>query len=637
MSNPQTAPYGSWRSPITSDLIVADAIRLDDVLLDGDDIYWIEGRPQEAGHYVLVRRTADGQVADVTPAPFNVRTRVHEYGGGAATLDRGTLYFANFADQRLYRQDPGAVPVALTPDGPWRYADGRIDGPRRRWLGVREDHSGGEHNVVNTLVAVDLAGGGAGEVLAGGSDFYSSPRLSPDGKRLAWLTWHHPNMPWVGTELWVAGFDSAGRPGAPVHVAGGDDESIFQPEWSPDGRLYFVSDRSGWWNLYRWDDGRATALCPRAAEFGDAQWVFGLATYGFLSPERLVCVYGEKGLERLAVLDLATGQLRPLDLPYTEFSSVRTHGERVAFRAGSPRDSPAVVLLDHADAAPQVLRVSSPVAADPAVRRCLSVPEAVEFPTADGLTASGLYYPPAHPDYTGPANEKPPLVVKCHGGPTGSASSTLDLRIQYWTSRGIAVLDVNYGGSTGFGRAYRNRLYLRWGIVDVQDCVNGARHLAEQGRVDGERSVITGGSAGGYTVLAALTFDNYFKGGASHYGVSDNVALALDTHKFESRYLDWLIGPYPAQEALYRERSPINHADRLTAPVIFFQGDEDRIVPPDQTERMVAALRAKNIPVGYLLFHGEQHGFRQAANIRLSLDAELHFYAALVFKVGLTY
>jgi dipeptidyl aminopeptidase/acylaminoacyl peptidase len=634
---PQSAPYGSWRSPITSDLIVAESISLVDVLLDGDDVYWIEGRPREGGRCVLVRRTPGGQVADATPPPFNVRTRVHEYGGGAAVVFQGTVYFANFADQRLYRQDPGAAPGPVTPAGPWRYADGLIDGPRRRWIGVREDHSAAGREPVNTIVAVDLAGAGAGDVLTGGNDFYSSPRLSPDGKRLAWLTWRHPHMPWDGTELWVATFAADGRLQAPVRVAGGDDESIFQPEWSPDGRLYFVSDQSGWWNLYRWDDGRSAALCPRAAEFGDAQWVFGMATYGFLSANRLVCSFAEKSLERLAVLDLTTGHLSGLDLPFTEFSYVRTRGQRIAFRSGSPADPPAVVLLDQPDAAPQVLRVSTSVAANPVVRRCFSTPQTVEFPTAGGKTAFGLYYPAAHPDYAGLSQEKPPLVVKCHGGPTGSASSTLDLRIQYWTSRGIAVLDVNYGGSTGFGRAYRQRLNLRWGIVDVEDCVNGARYLAEHGQIDGQRAVITGGSAGGYTTLAALTFDTYFKGGASHYGVSDLEALALDTHKFESRYLDGLIGPYPAQQALYRERSPIYHVERLTAPVIFFQGDEDKIVPPDQAQKMVEALRAKKIPAGYLLFHGEQHGFRQAANIRLALDAELHFYATLVFKIGLAY
>jgi dipeptidyl aminopeptidase/acylaminoacyl peptidase len=637
MSVPQTAPYGSWRSPITSDLIVQDSIGLTDVLLDGDDIYWIEGRPREAGRNVLVRQSPDGQVADVTPAQFNVRSRVHEYGGGAARVVNGTVYFSHFADQRLYRQELGAAPLPLTPAGPWRYADGLIDGPRGRWIGVREEHAASDQEAVNTIVAIDLAAGGAGEVLAGGNDFYSSPRLSPDGRRLAWLTWHHPNMPWVGTELWVADFAADGRLTSPARVAGGDEESIFQPEWSPDGRLYFISDRSGWWNLYRWDNKRSTALCPREAEFGQPQWLFGMATYGFLSQDQLVCSYSEQGLGRLGVLELTSGQLRPFNLAYTEFSSVRTRGERIVCRAGSPKDPPAVVLLEPPYAAPQVLRLSTNVAADPAIGRCFSTPEAVEFPSADGRTAFGLYYPPSHPDYVAVVNEQPPLLVKCHGGPTGAASSTLDLRIQYWTSRGIAVLDINYGGSTGYGRAYRQRLQLRWGIVDVQDCVHGARYLAGQGRIDEQRAVIAGGSAGGYTTLAALTFDSYFKGGASHYGVSDPAALARDTHKFESRYLDWLIGPYPAQEALYRERSPLHHADRLRVPVIFFQGNEDQVVPPDQTERMVEALRAKNIPVGYLLFTGEQHGFRQATNIRLALDAELHFYAALVFKTGLTY
>jgi dipeptidyl aminopeptidase/acylaminoacyl peptidase len=631
-----TAPYGSWRSPITSDLIVAESFSLLDVLLDGDDVYWLEGRPREAGRYVLVRRGGDGRTEDVNPAPFNARTRVHEYGGGAAAGAGGVVYSSNFADQRLYRLARGAEPVPLTPAGAWRYADGLIDTPRRRWVGVLEDHSDPGREAVNTLVAIDLDKGGPGEVLASGSDFYSSPRLSPDGRRLAWLSWRHPNMPWDGTELWQAEVAADGSLTGAAKVAGGERESAFQPEWSPDGRLYFISDRSGWWNLYRDEGGTAVALCPRAAEFGEAQWTFGMSTYAFLSAERLVCAYSERGLGRLAVLDLRSGDLTPFDLPYTSFASVRARGDRVAFRAGSPAHPTSVVVLP-LNGAPQVLRTATPLADDPALNRYFSRPEAVEFPTEGGKTAFGLYYPPFNPDYAAPEGEKPPLVVKCHGGPTSAASSTLDLRTQYWTSRGIAVLDVNYGGSTGFGREYRERLNGQWGVVDVDDCVNGAKFLAGRGAADERRAVITGGSAGGYTTLAALTFRDYFRGGASHYGVSDAEALARDTHKFESRYLDGLIGPYPAAQALYRERSPICHADRLNAPVTFFQGDEDRIVPPDQTERMVEALRRKGIPVGYLLFAGEQHGFRQGGNIRRALDAELYFYAALVFRTGLSF
>jgi dipeptidyl aminopeptidase/acylaminoacyl peptidase len=640
---PKTAPYGSWKSPITSDLIVAQSITLADVRIDGGDIYWLEGRPQEQGRYVVVR--GDGQ--DVTPKPFNARTRVHEYGGGSWLVHEGAIVFSHFADGRLYRQsDPASTPQALTPAPParerdWRFADGVIDTARKRWIGVREDHTK-EGEAENAIVAVDLAGReDSGRVLASGHDFFASPRLSPDGKRLVWLTWDHPDMPWNGTVLHLAELDAQGMPQAPKVVAGSRSESVFQPEWLDDSTLLFVSDRSGWWNLYAYDlaSGATRPLAPMAAEFGMPQWVFGMSTYAVAGRDRLVCSYSEAGLGRLAVLDLKTSKLTPLDLPFTEFGSVRASGDRVILLAGAPDRPGCVVSLDLASGAHRVLKVSTDILerGEPRIADYLTRVEPIEFPTSGGKTAFALYYPPHNPDYVAPAGEKPPLLVKCHGGPTSAASSTLSLRNQFWTSRGIAVLDVNYGGSTGFGRAYRERLNGTWGVVDVEDCINGAKHLAEKGLIDGSRAVITGGSAGGYTVLAALVFHDFFQGGASHYGVSDIAALAHDTHKFESRYLDWLIGPYPQEEALYRARSPLHHAEKLSKPVIFFQGDEDRIVPPNQTEMMVEALRRRGNPVGYVLFSGEQHGFRQAANIQRSLDAELLFYAVQVFRTGLTY
>jgi dipeptidyl aminopeptidase/acylaminoacyl peptidase len=647
---PKTAPYGSWKSPITSELIVAQSITLAEVRLDGGEIYWLEGRPQEQGRNVVVRAGAEGGApADLNPAPFNARTRVHEYGGGAWTVADGTLCFSHFADGRLYRLPRGTgapQPLTAAPARPndWRFADGLIDKRRNRWIGVREDHTGAGLPV-NALVAVDLAdpGADAGRVLASGHDFFSSPRLSPDGSQLAWLAWDLPNMPWNGTVLYLAALGSDGViAGAPRAIAGGPTESIFRPEWSPDGRsLVFVSDRSGWWNLYRYDlaDGATEWLAPRAAEFGQAQWVFGMATYAFAGGDRIVCSYAEAGLGHLALLDLATRTLRPLDLPFTEFGSVRADGDRAVFLAASPTAPGCVVALDLASGAHRVLKKSTDLVdrADVGIAGYLTTATSVEFPTTGGNTAFGLYYPPYNPDYAAPADERPPLVVKVHGGPTSAASSALSLRTQYWTSRGIAVLDVNYGGSTGFGRAYRERLYRAWGVVDVDDAVNGAKFLAQQGLVDASRCVITGGSAGGYTALAALAFRDFFAGGASHYGVSDAAALARDTHKFESRYLDWLIGPYPQEEALYRARSPLYHAERISRPVIFFQGDEDAVVPPNQTEMMVAALRRNGRTVGYFLFAGEQHGFRKAGNIARSLDAELYFYATEVFGCGLTF
>jgi dipeptidyl aminopeptidase/acylaminoacyl peptidase len=661
-SAPKTAPYGSWRSPITSDLIVAQSIALSEVRLDGGNVHWLEGRPQEQGRCVVVRNGPDGRRVDIMPSPYNARTRVHEYGGGAWTVAEGTLYFSNFADGRLYRQTnvgaglkPAptsthgvAEPEPLTPPPPaqgrdWRYADGQIDRRRRRWIGVREDHTG-EGEPVNALVAVDLArpGAGPGRVLAGGHDFFSSPRLSPDANSLLWLAWDHPNMPWNGTTLFLTQIDQEGALGEPRVIAGGKEESIFQPEWSPDGgAIVFVSDRSGWWNLYRFDLGARTTqpLAPMETELGLPQWLFGLSTYAFAGRDRIVCTYSQSGLGRLGLLDLQTGALGLIETPFTEFGSVRADGDRVVFRAGAPNHPTSIVAFDLALCRHSILKKATDILDGPQGRigHYLTTVETIEFPTTGGRTAFGLFYPPHSPDYARPADEKPPLLVKCHGGPTAAASTALNLGTQYWTSRGIAVLDVNYGGSTGFGRAYRERLYRNWGVVDVDDCVAGARFLADKGRVDGRRCVISGGSAGGYTTLAALTFRDFFQGGASYYGVSDAAALARDTHKFESRYLDWLIGPYPEQAALYRERSPLFHADRLSKPVIFFQGEEDAIVPPNQAEVMVEALRRKGNAVAYFLFAGEQHGFRKAPTIQRCLDAELYFYATEVFRIGLSF
>jgi dipeptidyl aminopeptidase/acylaminoacyl peptidase len=639
------APYGSWKSPITSDLIVARTVGLSEIRLDGRDVYWLESRPEEAGRNVIVRH-AHGVTAgeELLSKPFNARTRVHEYGGGAWTVAEGTVYFSNFADQRLYKLDRfAAEPVPITPSDALRYADGLIDSRRHCWIGVREDHTATGREPVNTIVRIDLrsAQPDGGSVLASGHDFYSSPRLSPDGQWLAFLAWDHPRMPWVGTTLYAVELDSGGKPvGDPVVIAGGERESVFQPEWAPDGgKLFFISDRTGWWNLYRCDLNtmKAEAVAPLEAEFGKPQWVFGMSTYAFAGNGRLVCSYSSKGLGQLASIDLASGRLTEFDLPYTDFWSVRADRNRAVFRAGSATIPACFVLLDLGTGKTEILKKSTSVADDPSLSRYFTLVEPIEFPTEGNRTAFGLYYPAFNPDYQAPEGDKPPLLVKCHGGPTSAASSTLDLLIQYWTSRGIAVLDVNYGGSTGYGRPYRERLDGNWGIVDVDDCVNGARFLAEQGRVDGARSVIRGGSAGGYTTLAALAFRDYFCGGASHYGVSDLAMLARDTHKFESRYLDSLIGPYPEREDLYRERSPLAHADRISAPVIFFQGEEDMVVPPNQAEIMVEALRRKGIPVGYLLYSGEQHGFRKAENIKSSLDAELCFYAINVFRTGLSF
>ncbi len=625
MSETTVAPYGSWKSPITADLIVAGTVGLSNILADGDVIYWIESRPTEAGRNVIVRCTPDGCLADMTPAGFNARTRVHEYGGGDYLVHGGALFFANFADQRLYRQDDAGAPRPVTPEAPFRYADAVIDAARHRLICIREDHTLADQQAVNAIVAVagdgDTAGG---QVLVSGNDFYASPRFSPDGTQLAWLTWNHPNMPWDGCELWVATVQADGSLASATRIAGGADESIFQPEWSPDGVLHFVSDRSGWWNLYRWQDGRAEPLCAMAAEFGLPQWVFRQSTYAFVAADRIACAYTQAGAWRLAMLNTTARTLTPFDLPYTEIGNVRAVAGRVVFTAASPAHAPAIVSLDPLTGRFTVLRHSSETAVDAGY---LSMPEPIEFPTTGGLTAHAFYYPPTNRDYRAPEGERPPLLVLSHGGPTGATSTALRLSLQYWTSRGFAVVDVNYGGSTGYGRAYRERLNGGWGVVDVDDCVNAARYLAARGLADPQRLAIRGGSAGGYTTLAALTFRDIFKAGASHYGISDLETLDTDTHKFESRYLDRLIGPYPERRDVYIARSPIHFTDRLATPIILLQGLEDKVVPPSQAETMFAAVKAKGLPVAYVPFAGEQHGFRRAENIKRALEAELYFYS----------
>ncbi|MGB3294422.1 MAG: S9 family peptidase [Phormidesmis sp.] len=630
-----TTAYGSWESPITSELIVSSAIRLGAVQLDGPDIYWSELRPSEGGRQLVVRygpedvALAEGDTAtDITPAPFNVRSRVHEYGGGAYVVHQGTVYFSNFADQRLYAQRAGEAPVALTPEvtpaAGLRYADMVVDGQRQRLICVVEDHrQGGE--AVNAIATIPLAGGSP-KVIVSGNDFYSSPRLSLDGTQLAWITWNHPQMPWDGTELWLANVTDEGSLSRPRKLVGNVKESVCQPQWSPAGALHFISDATGWWNLYRWEGERGEPLFPMEAEFAGPQWNFGQSSYGFEDNTSILCTYVYQGITRLARFDTLARSMDELEIPYCGIGSLQIGQGFAAFLAASTDRPSALVRLDLTTLEMTELRQSSSLTVDPGY---LSEPEVISFPTTGGFNAYGIYYRPHNKDHEAPITERPPLLVKSHGGPTAAASSAFNPAIQYWTSRGFAVLDVNYGGSTGYGRAYRNRLQRKWGIVDVDDCVNGARYLVEQDKADADRLTIDGGSAGGYTTLAALTFRDVFKAGASYYGVSNMASLAEETHKFESRYLDSLVGPYPQEKAIYEERSPINSVDQLSCPVIFLQGSEDKIVPPNQAEEMVNALKKKGIPVAYLLFEGEQHGFRQAENIKQALEAELSFYSQI--------
>jgi dipeptidyl aminopeptidase/acylaminoacyl peptidase len=617
------APFGSWQSTIRIDDVVGDVIGLGEPWVDGDDTYWIEARPSEGGRRVLVRSGLDGSIVDLTPPPFNVRTRVHEYGGGSYVVDGGVVVFSNFADGRLYRIDPGGdSPVAVTPEGAWRYADLRADPSRRRFIGVGEDH-GAKDQPRAALVAIPLDGHEAPTVLLTGPDFLAAPRLAPDGGRLAWLEWDHPDMPWDASRLRIATVEPDGTLGDPIMVAGGPDESIAQPEWSADGVIHFVSDRTGWWNLYRMLEGPTLdALAPMDAEFADPAWIFGRSSYAFGPDGSIVAVARHDGRDHLV-------HVRPNDFvgevesPFTEFEGLVAGRPGIVTVAGSPADPTVVARLDPATLATAgILRRATGQAPDSGL---VSMPETIHFPTGGGRTAHALFYPPRNARFSGTPGERPPLLVLSHGGPTANASTALDLTRQLLTSRGIAVVDVDYGGSTGYGRAYRRELNGAWGVVDVDDCVAAAQFLVDRGDADPARLAIAGGSAGGYTTLAALAFRDVFAAGVSRFGVGDLETMTRDTHKFESRYLDRLVGPYPEAAPTYRERSPVHFLDRIACPVLVMQGLDDKVVPPSQAEAIVAALAANGIPHAYLAFEGEGHGFRGAAAIRRSLEAELSF------------
>jgi len=615
------AASGSWISPIDAATVAAGAAPIAQAVPDGDDLYWLAGRASENGRTTLLRLRG-GAIHEVTPAPFNVRTRVHEYGGGAYLAANGAVWFSNFADNRIYTAAGDAAPLPMSAENPQhRFADFVLDAGKRRLVAVREQHIDGATYPVNTICAVGFDG--VETVLVDGSDFFAAPRISPDGRQLAWMCWDNPRLPWQGTELWLADIGVDGTLENGRLIAGGVDEAICQPEWSPAGVLHFVSDRSGWWNLYDFAAGVVTALCPFAAEFATPHWSFGGAMYGFRTNGDIVCTYIENAVSKLAILPAGAGALQNIDTPYQEIRDLRVVGDTVTLLGGAPTIPVELARLDIATGARDVLATSIATLPDAAY---LSVAQSVSYPSANGRTAHAFYYPPANPDFAPLDGELAPLMVIGHGGPTSMATNTLKLATQFWTSRGFAVLDVNYGGSSGFGRAYRDALKGQWGVVDVDDCVAGARYLVQQGLVNPERLVIRGGSAGGYTVLSALAFHDVFKAGASYYGVSDLAGLDADSHKFESHYTDYLIAPQPQAQALYLERSPIHHAEKLTSPMIFFQGLDDKVVPPPQSEVMVDALRKAGVPVAYMTLEGEGHGFRKADSIVRTLEAELYFY-----------
>ena len=620
----QSLPYGTWPSPIAAADLARSSITLSYVRASDGVPYWLESRPADNGRYVIVTPGTDGGVTELTPSGFNARTRVHEYGGIPYVPGRGTIYFTNFSDQRLYAHQPGAAPLALTPEG-YRYADCELHPSAALLFCVREDHTAtGEPK--NAIVCLPTAEGGAGTVLFGASDFVAYPRISPDGKRLAWIAWNHPDMPWDSSTLYVADL-ADGALANITPIAGGARESVLEPAWDADGTLYFISDRSDWWNLYRWTGRHIEAVLSIEAEVAGPLWVLGQANYALTGDGRAVLRYGIKAQDKLGVVDLRTGKLQTLDVPFSSFSSITLQSADTALAiAASQTEEAAVVSFDLRTGAQRILRAPGEIRLAPT---SISRAEPIEFPTDHGRTAHAFFYPPVNTEFTAPSGEKPPLVVKVHGGPTSHSRDELSLAVQFWTTRGFAMLDVNHGGSSGFGRLYRERLDGNWGIVDVRDAVAAVKYLAAHGRVDIERVAIRGGSAGGFTVLSALAFHNVFKAGANYYGVSDLEALARDTHKFESRYLDRLVAPLPAGRAIYEARAPIRHLDGFNAPLITFQGAEDKVVPPSQSRAIVSALKKKGVRVEYIEFEGEQHGFRKAENIVRSLEAELAFYGGV--------
>lgn len=617
-ASPQIAPYGAWSSPLTAEFMLSTFVSFAELRHRDGAFYWLETRPNEGGRSVLVGQR-DGQRRDLTPAPLNARSRVHEYGGGAFAVSDTTAWFVNFEDQNIHAvQLDGAVARRVTLSGEGERFGGLLwDECRASLIAVRERHGVGDE-AVNDLVRVDVADG-AIEVLHGGHDFYAGARLSPSGDKLAFLVWDHPNMPWDGTQLVVARLDARGGVAEATVVAGGAAESVCQPEWLDDDRLSYVSDTNGFWNLHCYDESGIYCAVHDDAEYGVPLWSLDTRSYVPVGPRHVVAQRIEAGVAELVVADLQHGLTTPLAVDCSSYRSLVRTAAGVAFIGGRSDDVGAVMEFDTAAGQLESLAVEGRVGLPPGV---LSTPRTIRFPSAGGAFAHGNFYPPRNAGFAAPEDDRPPLVVMSHGGPTGAASRDLSLRIQYYTSRGWAVLDVNYGGSTGFGRAYRERLAGQWGVVDVEDCAAGVRHLVLEGQVDRDRVAIRGGSAGGYTTLAALVFSDVFRAGASHYGVGDLEALARDTHKFESRYIESLVA---AED--FTARSPLAHIDRLRCPTIFFQGAEDKIVPRNQAETMFDALKAKGIPVAYILFEGEGHGFRRAENAKRAIEGELAFFS----------
>jgi dipeptidyl aminopeptidase/acylaminoacyl peptidase len=616
-----TAPYGGWSSPITAESLTANKTDLSELRAVDGRLFWTESDPSQGGRLTLMTEDGRGGVRALTPASMNVRTRVHEYGGAPYIVVGNRIFFSNFKDQKLYVMDIGGEPRAVTPPG-YRYADCTPLAGGVGLICVRQDHTD-PANVKNALVLISGVEADPGRVLFEGTDFVAYPRVSPDGRRLAFISWNHPNMPWDTTSLHVG--DLVGSRLSNVQViAGGHDESVMEPRWAPAGGLYFVSDRTNFWNLYLLENKSAVPLAPRKAEFAGPLWQLGQANYAVMDNNRLLTRYSEGSRDHLVLGEPARGVAKALPLPFTGLRSIqRVDADHAAMIATSPDVLPAIIVVDVRTGEYRVVRSAGETGLPADM---ISHAEQIAFPTAGGRTAYANYYAPRNLGYRAPYGARPPLLVLVHGGPTSQASSAFSPTIQFWTTRGFAVADVDYGGSSGYGRAYRQSLNGEWGVVDVEDVVAVAKYLGAAGKIDAKHTAIRGGSAGGYTVLGALSTTTVFKAGADYYGVSDMTALARDTHKFESRYLDNLIGPLPAAQAVYDARSPLNHLDGFSAPLIVFQGAEDPIVPPNQSRMIVDALKKRGAPVAYMQFAGEGHGFRRSESIIASLNAELNFY-----------
>ncbi|CAN4103762.1 unnamed protein product [Withania somnifera] len=646
-----TAPYGSWKSPITADIVSGSSKRLGGFAVDPDGhLFWIESRPTESGRAVIVKEPGKPgeDPIDVTPKDFSVRTLAQEYGGGDFCISRDILIFSNYKDQRLYKQSISSidsVPLPLTPDYGGQsvcYADGVFDSHFNRYVTVREDQRESGINAITTIVSINLSSNSPQEprLLVGGNDFYACPRIDSKGERMSWIEWGHPNMPWDRSELWVGYISHNGDVQKRICVAGGDPtlvESPTEPQWSSQGELYFVTDRkSGFWNIYKWVESSNEVLPVYSldAEFTRPLWIFGMKSFDFLKNRDqntlIACSYRENGKSYLGVLDVTQGKISVLDIPFTDINNI-TSGVHSLYVEGAsavhPLSIAKVTLDDQRTKVADFKIMWSSSSVSEMYNSYYSRPELIKFPTdVLGQSAYAYFYPPTNPAYQASHGEKPPLLLRSHGGPTDEARGCLNLSVQYWTSRGWAYVDVNYGGSSGYGREYRERLLGSWGIVDVNDCCSCAKFLVDSGRVDGERLCITGSSAGGYTTLAALAFKDVFKAGASLYGIGDLQLLRGESHKFESHYTDNLVG----DEKAYFERSPINFVNHFSCPIILFQGLKDKVVSPDQARKIYQALKEKGLPVALIEYEGEQHGFRRAENIKFTLEQQMVFFARLV-------